>query len=183
MLKVWSRHAWLQAMQVLISSARSSSALATKAGSARNGRAIDTISACPEAMISSASSGVLIRLDAHTGTSTTSVSRAVTLAHAAARDLGDDRGHPGLVPADAGVEDGDAGLLELAGELDDLVPGLAALDEVEQRDPVHDREALADRLAGAAHDLDREAHPVASALPPHRSVRSLVRVARNWLIR
>ncbi len=75
-------------------------------------------------------------------------------------DLGDDRGHPRLVPADAGVEDGHAGLLEQARELDDLVPRLAALDQVEQRDPVHDREALAHRLAGAAHDLDGEAHPV-----------------------
>ena len=46
-LKVWSRQAWLQAMQVLISSARPCAALSTNSGSARNGRAIDTMSAWP----------------------------------------------------------------------------------------------------------------------------------------
>jgi hypothetical protein len=44
-LKVWSRQAWLQAMQVLISSARPSAALRTNSASARKGRAIDTMSA------------------------------------------------------------------------------------------------------------------------------------------
>ena len=47
-------------------------------------------------------------------------------------DLGDDRGHPGLVPPDAGVEDVDAGLLQGLGESDDFLPGLAVLDQVEQ---------------------------------------------------
>src|SRR5689334_5907591 len=75
---VWSRQAWLQAMQVLISSARFSAALATKYGSDRSGRAIDTRSAWPEARISSAISGVLMRLDATTGTDTSGRSLAVT---------------------------------------------------------------------------------------------------------
>ena len=46
-LKVWSRQAWLQAMQVLISSARPCAAFSMNAGSARKGRASDTMSAWP----------------------------------------------------------------------------------------------------------------------------------------
>src|SRR5262249_48312025 len=75
--KTWSRHAWLQAMQVLISSARPSAALFTKNGSASSGRAIETRSAWPEAMIDSAISGVLIRFDAQTGILTSALRRAV----------------------------------------------------------------------------------------------------------
>ena len=92
---VWSRQAWLQPMQVLISSARPAAALLTKSGSARNGRAIETRSAPPAARISSATSGVLIRLEAHTGMPSSGRSRAVVAAQAAARDLGDDRRAPG----------------------------------------------------------------------------------------
>ena len=64
-------------MQVLISSARPAAALFTKSGSASSGRAIDTRSASPAARIDSASSGVLIRFDAQTGTDTSALSRAV----------------------------------------------------------------------------------------------------------
>ncbi len=77
MRKVWSRQAWLQPMQVLISSARPAAALATNSGSARNGRAIDTRSQLPSAISCSASSGVLIRFEAITGTPTDSRRRAV----------------------------------------------------------------------------------------------------------
>ena len=67
-LNTWSRQAWLQAMQVLISSARPWAALLTNSASASSGRAIEIRSALPEARISSPASGVLIRLDAQTGT-------------------------------------------------------------------------------------------------------------------
>jgi hypothetical protein len=80
--KAWSRQAWLQAMQVLISSARPAAALFTKSGSASSGRAIDTRSAVPSAISKSASSGVLIRLDAHTGMPTSERSRRVVHVHA-----------------------------------------------------------------------------------------------------
>ena len=80
--KTWSRQAWLQAMQVLISSARPAAALATKSGSASSGRAIETRSASPAARIDSASSGVLIRFEAQTGTDTSALSRAVAERHA-----------------------------------------------------------------------------------------------------
>ncbi|CDG85755.1 hypothetical protein GJA_5158 [Janthinobacterium agaricidamnosum NBRC 102515 = DSM 9628] len=49
--KVWPRQAWLQPMQVLISSVRPLAALLTNSGSARNGRAIDTRSASPRSMM------------------------------------------------------------------------------------------------------------------------------------
>jgi hypothetical protein len=58
--KVWSRQAWLQPMQVLISSARPG-APCDEVGSASSGRAIDTMSA-PSASRRSATSGVLMRL-------------------------------------------------------------------------------------------------------------------------
>ncbi len=77
LLNVWSRQAWLQAMQVLISSARPAAALLTSSGSARNGRAIETRSASPRARMSSAISGELIRLDAQTGMLTAFLRRAV----------------------------------------------------------------------------------------------------------
>ncbi len=84
----------------------------------------------------------------------------------AARHLGDDRGDPRLVPADAGVEHGGAGLLESVRQVGDLVPGLAPLDQVEQRDPVDDREAVAHGLPRPAYDLDGEAHPFGRGAAP-----------------
>ena len=79
-LKVWSRQAWLQAMQVLMSAPRPSAALFTKSGSARKGRAIDTMSALPSARMDSAISGVLMRLVAISGMPTCSLSFCVTQA-------------------------------------------------------------------------------------------------------
>jgi hypothetical protein len=66
----WSRQAWLQAMQVLISSARPPAALRIHSGSASSGRAIDTMSASPRASTSSATCGMLIRFEVITGTGT-----------------------------------------------------------------------------------------------------------------
>ncbi len=77
-LKVWSRQAWLQPMQVLMVSGRPASALATKSASARKGRARETRSARPSARISSAFSGVLMRLLVTSGTETAPMSRLVT---------------------------------------------------------------------------------------------------------
>ena len=70
-------------MQVLISSARFSCALSTKSGSARKGRAMDTISASPRAKTSSATSGVLMRLEVITGTESSLRKCAVTQVKAA----------------------------------------------------------------------------------------------------
>ncbi len=82
-VKIWSRQAWLQAMQVLISSARPSCALTTKSASARNGRAIDTMSPSPRASTSSATAGSLMRLVATSGIVTSPFRRLVTHAKAA----------------------------------------------------------------------------------------------------
>ncbi len=76
--KMWSRQAWLHAMQVLISSARPSTAFLTNSASARNGRAIDTMSASPRASTASATAGSLIRLVVTSGTRTLPLSRPVT---------------------------------------------------------------------------------------------------------
>ncbi len=81
-LKVWSRQAWLQPMQVLMASARSSRALATKAASASSGRAIETRSAFPSASNCSAISGVLMRLLVTSGMPTLPMTLFVTQAKA-----------------------------------------------------------------------------------------------------
>ena len=70
-------------MHVLISSARDSAALRTHSGSARKGRASETRSAPPSASTPSATSGMLIRLVATTGTDTCSLSRAAYEVNAA----------------------------------------------------------------------------------------------------
>ncbi len=70
-------------MQVSISSARPSAALRTNAASARNGRAIDTMSASPRARIDSPTAGSLIRLVVTSGSFTRLFIRAVTHANAA----------------------------------------------------------------------------------------------------
>ena len=70
-------------MQVLISSLRPCTAFSTKNASANNGRAIDTISAWPEANTCSAISGVLIRFEVIKGTLTKPFSFSVTHVNAA----------------------------------------------------------------------------------------------------
>ncbi len=70
-------------MQVLISSARPAAALLTKSASARNGRAIETMSPSPRASTASATAGSLIRLVAISGIPTSFFSRFVTHANAA----------------------------------------------------------------------------------------------------
>ncbi len=146
-------------MQVLISSARPAAALATRSGSARNGRAIDTRS---QRAVGDQLLGQLGGVDPVRGDDrhTDRVAQpGGPRRPEPAGDLGDDRGDARLVPADAGVERGHAGDLEPLRQLDGLVPGLAALDQVEQGDPVDDGEVVADDLADPLDDPLREAHP------------------------
>ena len=75
---VWSRQAWLHAMQTLISSARPSRAFLTNSGSASSGLAIDTMSASPRARMSSATCGRLMRFDVTSGMLTSSFILRVT---------------------------------------------------------------------------------------------------------
>ena len=69
---------------------------------------------------------------------------------------GDDRRHPRLVPAEAGVDHRRACGLDFGCQRDDLVPTLAVGDVVGHRHAVADDEVRPDRLAAAAHDLDRK---------------------------
>ena len=69
-------------MQVLIERARPARALFGHCGSASSGRASDTMSAWPAARIASATSGMLIRLTATSGTPTCGFRRAVMPAKA-----------------------------------------------------------------------------------------------------
>ena len=81
--KMWSRQAWLHAMQVLIACGVPRAAFFTKSGSASSGRAIDTKSATPSASSCSATSGVLMRLLVTSGIFTSPIIFLVTHAHAA----------------------------------------------------------------------------------------------------
>jgi hypothetical protein len=67
-----------------------------------------------------------------------------------------------------------------AGQLDDLVPAAAALDQVEHRQPVDEDEVRSDRLAHAPHDLDREPHAVLRRCRPRR--RAPVGARRDELV-
>ena len=68
----WPMHAWLQAMQARISSARPSAALVANSGSAMKARAMAITSASPSVSARSASWGWLMRPQARTGTDTAS---------------------------------------------------------------------------------------------------------------
>src|SRR5690606_39694394 len=76
------KQAWLQPIQVLISSALPAAALLTNSGSAKKGRAMEIISASFSAKARSATSGVLIRLVATNGIETSPRNFAVTLVNA-----------------------------------------------------------------------------------------------------
>src|SRR5690606_34935645 len=75
-----------------------------------------------------------------------------------ARHAGDDGGYARLVPTDAGIDDAGARGFDGLGQRHDIIPRLAALDQVEHREPVDDDEIAAHRFARAAHDLDRQTH-------------------------
>ena len=80
MVKVWSRQAWLHAIQVLISSGRPSMDFSTNSGSAKKGRAMETMSALPSAKTCSATSGMLMRLVVTKGMLTSPIIFLVTQA-------------------------------------------------------------------------------------------------------
>ena len=73
-----------------------------------------------------------------------------------AGDGRDDGRNPRLMPADARIDQrGPCGLDGLA-LIDDLVPGIAALDQVQHGQAVDDDEVLADRLADMLDHLHRQ---------------------------
>ena len=181
-LNVWSRQAWLQAIQVLISSARSSAALLTKYGSLSRGLAIDTRSACPEAMISSAISGVLMRLDATTGTDTSGLSLPVTQANAA-------RGtEVTIVGMRASCQPMPVLMIETPAVSSFLASStvssqLCASSTRSSRLMRYITMKSSPTAARTRSTISTGKRMRASALPPHLSVRSLVRAVSIWLIR
>ncbi len=169
-------------MQVLISSARPAAALATKSGSASSGRAIETRSASPAARIDSASSGVLIRLDAQTGTDTSALSRAVA-----------ERQAPGGTWV---MIVGTRASCQPMPVLSTVTPAAsrpcASAATSSQVWPPSTRSSSEIRyMIGKSAPTSSRARRTTSsgkrirfsAVPPQASVRSLVRAARNWLIR
>ncbi len=153
-------------MQVLISSARPLAALATKSGSASNGRAIDTRSASPAASTRSATAGSLIRLLVTSGTLTAPLSLRVTQVNAARGTI------VAIVGMRASCQPMPVLMIVVAGgfdglrELDDLLPGAAALDEVQHRQSIDDDEVGPDRRTRSRHDLERQPHAVPPAAAP-----------------
>ncbi len=100
--------------------------------------------------------------------------RDVDLAHQVLRhpckggagNLGGDGGDAGLVPTNAGIDDGGPCRLDGAGQLDHLVQRRAAFDQIQHRQAIDDDEVRADRLAHTAHDLEREADAVLIGAAP-----------------
>jgi hypothetical protein len=127
--------------------ARPEAALLTNSASARNGRAIDTMSPSPRASSASATAGSLMRLVAINGIATSLLSRPRDPRECRARHHRRDRRHARLVPPDAGVDDRGARRLDRLGQRHDLVPRAAAVDEIEHRQPENDDEVSTDRLA------------------------------------
>jgi hypothetical protein len=181
--KVWSRQAWLQPMQVLISSATSPrSSFAHKLGVGQEGarHAHHVGHAVGQHLL-----GHLGRVDAVGGHQRNAHLAFELLRHPGkgrARHLGGNGGNARLVPANAGVEDGDARFFQCLRQLHHFFLRRAAFDQVEHGQAEDDDEVGAHPGAGAAHDLQREADAV-FILPPHASSRWLVCAAMNSLIR
>ena len=83
-----------------------------------------------------------------------------------ARHRGDDRGHPGLVPADPGGEHIHPALDESLGQRCRLLPGLAAGDEVQQGDAVAEQRIGAERLAHGGGHRERHCPSAVGTAPP-----------------
>ncbi len=96
------------------------------------------------------------------------------------RHLGGDGRDTRLVPADTGIDQGGAGLLDGLGQQHDLVPGAATLDQIEHRQAIDDDEVRPDRLAHATHDFHRQAHAVLVAATP--AVGAVVGVGHQELV-
>ena len=179
---VWSRQAWLQAMQVMISSERPSCAFFTNSASASNGRAIDTRSAWPDAMISSAVSGLLIRLDATTGIPTSSFNFAVAQANAA-------RGtEVTMVGTRASCQPMPVLRIVVPAASSFLASSavscqVCALSTRSSRLMRYCRMKSSPTSSLVRRTISTGKRIRFSAVPPHASVRSLVRAASIWLIR
>lgn len=140
------------------------------------------MSASPSARIYPATSGMLIRFDAITGTETSGRNLPVIQLNAArGTEVTIDGTRASCQPTPVSMIDAPAASISFASATG-LVPVLAVLDEVEQGHAVDDDEVLADR------GPDLRTISVANrcrfcGLPPHSSSRRFTRAVRNWLIR
>ncbi len=178
----WSRQAWLQAMQVLISSSRPVSALRTQSGSARNGRAIETRSASPRASTSSATCGMLIRFEVTTGMPTCAFSLAVISVNAA-------RGTDVTMVGTRASCQPMPVLMMLAPACSTSLPRATTSSQVwppSTRSAIDRRYTMRKSAPAASRDLRTISVAIRrrfSGEPPQESVRLLVRSARNWLMK
>ena len=70
------------------------------------------------------------------------------------------------MPADAGVDDRGHRRFNALRQYRDLVPGTAAFNQIEHRQPVNDDEFATHCLARAAHDVDGETNPILERAAP-----------------
>ena len=79
---------------------------------------------------------------------------------------GGNGGDARLVPADPAVEDGRASRLHGVRLRNDVVPAIAAFDQIQQGQAVDQDEIRAAGFAYLAHDLHRKAHPLVGITAP-----------------
>ena len=84
------------------------------------------------------------------------------------------------MPADAGVDDRRARDLDRLRERDDFVPGAAAFDQIQHRQPVDDDEVGAHRFACSAHDGDRKANAIQERAAPR--IVAMIGLRRDELV-
>ena len=97
-----------------------------------------------------------------------------------ARNAGGNGRNPRFVPADAGVDDRGAGLLDLLRQLDHLVESGPFRHEVDHRQAVDDDEIGAHSFSHPAHDLDGQTNAVFVRAAP--TVCALVGVLHDELV-
>ena len=181
-LETWSRQAWLQAMQVLISSRAAGARLVdpVRVGQQRP-RHRHHVGAARRRGCASATSGMLMRLVATSGSATCGLSLAVTPANAARGTevaMVGTRASCQPMPVLMMVAPAASIALRLQ---HDLVPGRAAVDQVEHRQPVDDDEVGAARPRGCGARSRPRSACACPASPPQASV-ALVGARRRELV-
>ncbi len=143
-----------------MSAPRPAAALAMKASSASQGRAIETMSAMPPASRDSATSGVFDAVRGDDRDADLRPQAAGQVGKGGAGHAGGNGGDARLVPADAGVDEACARGLNGLGQLDDLIPGGAVRDKVDQRKSVDEDRVRPHGGADAGDGFHRKAHAV-----------------------
>mmetsp|Transcript_2900 Transcript_2900/g.8763 ORF Transcript_2900/g.8763 Transcript_2900/m.8763 type:complete len:272 (-) Transcript_2900:634-1449(-) len=188
-LKVWSRHAWLQAMQVFVASSWPRKALATRSGSAKKGRAIETRSDASFRKSSSQTLTSLMRFVAQRATSKSGPSRRLSSAVVKAKAA---RGtHVAIVGTRASCQPTPVLSTSTPSSRNDPARAMASSKEKppftsSKRDSLKTTAKLSNPTALRMSRTMRTAKRLRFSKedPPHRSVRSpFVSGARNSLIK